>query len=203
MTGRNLWARPWTVVAICLGVVMILAGLIALAWNSSFIIFTRSLQVNRFESNGDGDYSADVLDGNVRVAGIFVRFPSLVYGGLTRVPMRVSIWHESDMQLHSLKLTFSSNNFLQIALEVPDGYPWSSLEFHRMKSDMNRVEFYVADLGIQGTGTVTLDFLVEMSSSQQTMNFDFYAQITMQKNAPLVFSRQIAEAQTSIEYTRA
>nr|MDO8132618.1 hypothetical protein [Candidatus Njordarchaeum guaymaensis] len=203
MTNRNLWARPWIAVAISLGVVMILAGLIALAWNPTFIIFARSLQVTAFESDGDGEYAADILDGNVRIADIVACFPSLVYGDLTRVPMRVSIWHESDMLLHSLKLTFSSDDFLQIALEVPDGYPWPSLEFHRMESDMNGVEFCVADLGIQGTGTVTLEFLVEMPPSQQTMNFDFYAQITMRKNAPLVFSQQIAEAQTDIESARA
>lgn len=181
---------------------MILAGLFALAWNSNLIVFTRSLQVNGFEPSGDGDYSADVIDGDVRVANIFVRFPSLVYGGLTRVPMRVSVWHESDTHLHSLKFVFSSNDFLSIALEVPDGYPWSSLEFHRT-SDMKGVAFHVADLGIQGTGTVTLDFLVEMPSSQQGINFSFYAQITMQKDAPLAFSQQVAEAQTSIESKRA
>ena len=203
MIGRNLLARPWTIIAVSTGVVMVLAGLFAWAWNSNLIVFTRSLQVNGFEPNGDGDYSADVIDSDVRVANIFVRFPSLVYGGLARVPMRVSIWHESDTHLHSLKFVFSSNDFLSIALEVPDGYPWSSLDFHRTKSDMKGVEFYVADLGIQGTGTVTLDFLVEMPSSQQRINFSFYAQITLQKNAPLAFLRQVAEAQTSIESTRA
>lgn len=202
MTGRNLRARPMTVVAISLGVVMILAGLFALAWNPSFIIFTRSLQVSEFENDGGDGYSANVLDSDIRVAGIFVRFPRLVYGGLTDVPMLVSIWHESGRLLHSLKLVFSSNDFLRIALEVPEGYPWSSLEFHRTNNGKD-VVFYVADLGVQGTGTVTLNFLVEMPSNQQNIDFNFYAQITMQKSGPLVFVRQMAEAQTSIESTRA
>jgi hypothetical protein len=181
---------------------MILAGLFALAWNSNFTVFTRSLQVSEFEYDGGDNYSADVLDGDVRVANIYVRFPNLVYSSLTRVPMRVSIWHESNTQLHSLKVVFSSDDFLAIALEVPDGYPWPSLEFHRT-SEMKGVIFYAADLGFQGTGTVTLDFLVEIPSSQQRINFNFYAQITLQKDAPLAFSRQVAEAQTSIESKRA
>jgi hypothetical protein len=101
-----------------------------------------------------------------------------------------------------MMLVFASNDFLSIALEVPDGYPWLSLDFHRAKSDMKGVEFYVSDLGVQGTGTVTLDFFVRMQSSQQRMNFSLYAQIITQKNGPLVFSRELAEAETSIESQR-
>lgn len=194
-------ARRWRRILILIGVIMIFSGLFSLAWNSYLIVFTNSLQVTEF-SIREGDYSADVLDNGMRVADFFVRFPNLVYGGLTEIPARVSIWHEQGTKLKSLKLVFSSDDFLSVALHVPEGYPWPNIEFHRT-SDSKGVLFYVADLGFQGTGTVTLEFFVEMQTNRQRLDFNVYFQVTMQKEAPLTFIREVAEAQADIQTLRA
>lgn len=193
--------RGWGRITILVGVIMIASALFVLAWNSYLILFTNSLQVSEFNVE-NGDYSADVLDDGNRVADFFVRFPRLVYGELTEIPTRISIWHEQGAKLKSLRLIFSSSDFLSIALEVPEGYPWPNIEFHRT-SDSRGALFYVADLGIQGTGTVTLDFFVEMQSNRQRLDLNVYFQITMQKEAPLTFSREVAEAQVDIQTFRA
>jgi len=194
-------ARRWRRISILIGVIMIFSGLFSLAWNSYLIVFTNSLQVAEF-SIREGDYSADILDNGKRVADFFVRFPNLVYGGLTEIPAMVSIWHEQGTKLKSLKLVFSSDDFLSVALDVPEGYPWPNIEFHRT-IDSKGILFYVADLGFQGTGTVTLEFFVEMQTNRQRLDFSVYFQITMQKEAPLTFSREAAEAQADIQTLRA
>ncbi len=193
--------RGWGKITTLVGAIMIASALFILAWNSYLIVFTNSLQVSEF-SVENGDYSADVLDDGNRVADFFVRFPRLVYGGLTEIPTRISIWHEQGTRLKSLKLIFSSNDLLSIALDVPEGYPWPNIEFHRT-SDSRGTLFYVSDLGLQGTGTVTLDFFVEMQSNRQRLDLNVYFQITMQSDAPLTFSRDIAEAQVDIQALRA
>jgi hypothetical protein len=185
---------------ISIGIVIVMIGLLLLAWNSYLILFTHSLEVSPFV-NHEGDYSADVLDKNNRVANIFVRFPSLVYDGLTEIPVTVSIWHQESTELKSLELTFSSQEFLSVALNVPGGFPWPNLEFHRT-SNSKGVLFHVADLGFQGTGTVTLDF-IEMQSSQKTLGFNLNAHLTMQKDAPFTFSKEVAESQVNVQTSRA
>jgi len=197
----NASSRKWSRITIVIGVIMVLSALFFLAWNSYLIVFTNSLQVSEFDIQ-EGDYSADVLDGGRNVAGFFVWFPRLVYNGLTEIPAIISIWHEQGTTLKSLKLVFSSDEFLSVALNVPEGYPWPNLEFHRT-SDSKSVLLYVADLGFQGTGTVTLEFFVEMQSNRQRMDLNVYFQITMQKEAPLTFSRDVAEAQVDTQTLRA
>ena len=193
--------KRWKIMTISIGIVLVISGLVLLAWNSYLILFTNSLEVSPFVNDG-GDYSADVLDNGNRVADIFVRFPSLVYSGLTEIPATVSVWHQEGTMLKSLELTFSSQQFLSVALNVPEGSPWPNLEFHHT-SDSKSVLLHVADLGIQGTGTITLDFFIEMQSSQQTLSFTLYAHLTMQKDAPFTFSRQVAESQVDIQTNRA
>lgn len=193
--------RDLSRVTLVIGAIMILSALFILAWNSYLILFTNSLQVSEFDVR-EGDYRADVLKDGQRVADLFVRFPPLVYGGLTEIPARISIWHEQGTQLKSLKLVFSSDEFLSVALNAPEGYPWPNVEFH-YTSNSRDIIFYVADLGFQGTGTVTLDFFVEMQSNRQRLNLNLYFQITMQNEAPLTFSREIAEAQVDIQALRA
>lgn len=194
--------RRWSTIAILIGVIMVTSGLFALAWNSYLVILTNPLHVSEFINQSEGDYSADVLDNDVRVANIFVRVPKPVYGGLTEIPTLISIWHEEGTDLKSLEVIFSSNEFLSVALTVPEGNPWPSLQFHRT-SDSKGVSFYVTDLGIQGTGTVTLNFLIEMQSSKQSMDFSVHFKLSMQSEAPLTFSRGVAEAQADVRTLRA
>lgn len=66
--------RGWSRVTIVIGAIMILSALFVLAWNSYLILFTNSLQVSEFDVQ-EGDYSADVLQDDQRVADLFVRFP--------------------------------------------------------------------------------------------------------------------------------
>lgn len=194
-------ARRWRRISVLIIVIMISSGLFFLAWYSYLIMLTNSLQVAEFSIH-EGDYSANVLYKGKRVANFFIRCPNLVYGDLTEVPSMVSIWHEQGIKLKSLKLVFSSDDFLSLALHVPDGYPWPNIEYHRT-ADSKGVLFYAADLGFQGTGTVTLEFSVEMPTNKQRLDFSVHFQITMQNEAPLTFSKEVAEAQTDIQTLRA
>jgi len=195
---KSMHVRRWSIIGASVGVFMILSGLFVLAWNSAFIVFTRRLEVSDFTDHG-GDYGANVLDYDIRVASIAIRVPSLAYS--STIPALVSIWHERGTMLKSLKLVFSSSDFFSMALEVPGGYPWPSVEFHRTSDDKG-VLFYAADLGFQGTGTVTLEFSLEMQSTQRRLDLNVYVQFTMQKDAPFTFSRQVAEAQLNTQTLR-
>ena len=194
-------ARRWRRISILIGVTMIFLGVFILAWDSYLIAFTNVLMVSKFV-NRQGDYIADVLDNSLRVADILIRLPSFVYGDVTQIPLTVSIWHELGTKLKSLRLTFSSDEILSIALDVPGGYPWPNLEFHHTE-DGKGVLFYVADLGLQGSGTVTPEFLVEMASNKQRLNLNVTVQLIMQREAPFTFHREIAEAQVDAQALRA
>lgn len=195
MAGKSVSIWRWKQTAILTGTILILSGLFALAWNSCLIVFTRSLQVTEFVRLYEEGYAANVTDYDIRVADIFVRVPRLVHG--STIPVLVSIWHEQGTRLNSLKLVFSSVDIFSMSLEVPDGYP--SLEFRRA-SDGKGVLFYVSDLGFQGTGTVTLKFFIEFY--KERLDLDVHVQFTMQKDAPLTFSRQVAEAQVNTQTQR-
>jgi len=199
---KNTMVNRLSKIAALVGSSVLALGLFMLAWNSYLIVSTSSLNVTPFILlHEDGGYAANVTDSrNLDVAHIYVRVPSLVYDSATSIPVLVSIWHEEGTKLNSLELVFSSGKILSMALEVAGGYPGSGLEFHRT-SDGRGVVFKVPDLGLYGTGTVTVEFLTEFYVD--SLDLDVFLHFTMQRDAPLTFSKQIAEAQVSTQTSRA
>lgn len=84
-----------------------------------------------------------------------------------------------------------------IALEAPRGYPWPPIEYH-FTQDARGVLLNIPNLGVQGTGSVTLEFLLGVDSSrppQDSVRTDIA--FSMHKEDLLKLTRQ--EAETVIE----
>lgn len=158
-------------------------------------MFVESLQVEEFEPDEFDSYAADVLDSGVRIANIYIRaeHPS---PQTLNVPVLVSIWHSRETEIDSLFLEFSvETGFIEVYLEVPEG-SWPPIHFHQ-SSDGKGAIFEADDLGIQGSGTVTLRFLLKPFSEQQS--FDFEVKFSMHKKAFLQLTRQKVWAHTEIQ----
>lgn len=172
--------------------ISLLCGVI-FASSSEIFIFTENLQVEEFKSIHEDSYAADILDGGVRVANIYIRAEHPIPQTLD-VPVLVSIWHSEETELDSLFLKFSGTNYIQVYLEVPGG-SWPSIYFHQT-SDGKGAVFKVDDLGFQGTGTVTLRFLLRPFSEQHS--FYFEAKFSMHKKAFIQLTRQEVWTHTEI-----
>jgi len=177
-----------------LGVSLIASGVVVLASNLEKFIFVESLQVEEFKPHGDDSYVAYVLDSGVRVANIFVRVEHPRPQTLD-VPVLVQIWHSKETELDSLFLKFfGETGFIEAYLEAPGG-SWPPIYFYQSRDGKGAV-LEVDDLGIQGTGTVTLNFLLKAFPEQLTFNFE--AKFSMHKKAFMQLTRQ--EAWTYTEF---
>jgi hypothetical protein len=67
----NVRIRLWSTIAILVGAIMVISGLLALAWNSQLILLTNSLRVSAFTQNNDS-YAAYVFDHNATVVDVGV-----------------------------------------------------------------------------------------------------------------------------------
>jgi len=161
---------------------------------SSPLIFTRSLPVGDFEKAGDS-YSADVTDseGN-RIADIYIGISNQTL--TTNVPVKFSIWHLQGTELDSLSLVFSSIDPFSLALETPEGLPWPSMNFHKT-SDGRGVVLEVADLGFQGEGTVTLDFILQLFTKQLDLSLSI--KFSLHDEAPFTFTRSTVDAFLNVQ----
>ena len=165
--------------------ISLLCGVI-FASSSEMFIFTENLQVEEFRLIHDDDsYAADILDGGVRVANVYIRAEHPAPQALD-VPVLVSIWHSEETELDSLFLKFSGTDYMQVYLEVP-GSSWPPIHFHQTDGGKGAV-FKVDDLGLQGTGTVTLRFFLRPFSEQH--GFYFEAKFSMHKKAFIQLTRQ-------------
>jgi len=130
----------------------------------------------------------------VRVANIFVRVEYPRPQTLD-VPVLVSIWHSEETELDSMFLKFFAGaGFIEAYLEVPGG-SWPPIYFHQSRDGKGTV-LEVDDLGIQGSGTVTLNFLLKAFPEQPSFNFE--AKFSMHKEAFMQLTRQEAYAYTEI-----
>jgi len=197
----NLSKRKFVILTL-IGVIVVVSALVTLAWNSLQNVSPSYLQVSAFTHQDNGWYSADVLYNNATLAEIGVLDSETVPNGVTEIPVTVSIWHEGGTDLKSLELIFSSNSVLSVALSVLEGSPWPTVQFQRT-SDGTGVLFNAADLGLMGTATVTLKFLVEMDTAQQSMNYNIYFQLGIQNTGQFTFSNGVAETQLNIQLNRA
>jgi hypothetical protein len=169
---------------------------VVVASTLEMFMFTEYLDVEEFEAVDVDGYAraADVLDQGVRAANIYVR-PEPPLPGASGIPVLVAIWHSGDTEVDYLFLKFSGTQHIEVYLEAPAGQPWPLTSFHR-SSDGKGAEFEVKDLGIQGSGTITLQFILKPFSQQD--NFYFEAKFTMHKEAPIQLTRQQVSTYTEI-----
>ena len=180
-----------TAILVVLGI-SLLCGVISASSLEKFI-FTENLHVEEFRSIHEDSYGADILDSGVRVADIYIRAEHPAPQTLD-VPVLVSIWHSEETELDSLFLKFSGIDYIEVYLEVPGG-SWPPIHFHQ-SSDGKGAIFEVDDLGFQGTGTVTLQFLLTPLSEQHSFHLE--ARFSMHKKAFMQLTRQEASAHTEI-----
>jgi hypothetical protein len=175
---------------------VVVTSAVVVASTLEMFIFTENLDVEEFEATGiNGNArAADVLDHGARVANIYVRVEPQLPGAF-EIPMLVSIWHSEDTEVDYLFLKISGTQHIDVYLEAPAGYPWPLTSFQQ-STDGKGAVFEVNDMGIQGTGTVTLQFLMRTFSQQNS--FYFEAKFTMHKEAIIQLTRQQASTYTDI-----
>lgn len=157
-------------------------------------MFVESLQVEEFRPDDVDSYVAHVLDNGERVANIFVRAEHPRTQTLD-VPVLVSIWHAKNTELDSLFLKFfGETGFTEAYLEVPGG-SWPPVHFHH-SLDGKGSTLEIHDLGLQGSGTITLSFLLKASPEQHSFNFE--VKFSMHEKALIQLTRQEAWAHTAI-----
>jgi len=178
-------------VLLILGISLVLG--VVLVSRLEMFIFTENLHAEEFKSTSDDSYAADILDGGVKVANIYIRAEHPAPQALD-VPVLVSIWHSEETELDSLFLKFYGTHYTQVYLEVPGG-SWPSIDF-RQTSDGKGASLEVDDLGFQGTGTVTLEFLLRSFDEQHS--FYFEVKFSMHKKAFAQLTRQKVWTQTEI-----
>lgn len=143
-----------------------------IVWASAYqrFIFTRELHVSDFVPHLNDDYAANVTDSGQELAHLYIRIePPMVNSN--RVPVLFEIWHAENTELDSLALRFSTGLFVTTMQFEATSYT-QPLEFRR---DNRAVLFSIKDLGLYGTGTVTLDFtLIKYSNlNELTITADF------------------------------
>jgi len=183
------------ILSMVLGISLICTGTVILASSLEMFMFVESLQVEEFKPDDVDSYAVDVLDGGARTASIYIRAEHPIPQTLN-VPVLVSIWHGTgETEIDTLFLKFSvETGFIEVYLEVPEG-SWLPIRFHQ-SSDGKGAIFETDDLGILGSGTVTLRFLLKPWHKQQS--FDFEVKFSMHKKAFLQLTRQEVWAHTEI-----
>jgi len=183
-------------VVLIVGSALVLAALIVIVALSSMkaFVFTENLSIDGFRPIGQNANATDVYQNGVRTSDIYIGTdPVNPQTGL--MSLRFSIWHLETTELDSLHLRFSSANFMQAYLEMPGGYPWSPINFHQ-NNDGKSIIFAVDDLGFQGVGTVTLDFLLRPGQGQTS--FQIEIQYTMHTPALIQLTHQAISTEIEI-----
>jgi len=193
MESNGMKRKMKIVIAILVIIGISLLFGVIFASSLEMFILTENLQVEEFKPISDDSYAANILDGGVQVADIYIRAEHPAPQAID-APVLVSIGHSEETELDSLFLKFSGTNYIQVYLEVPSG-SWPSIHFQQT-SDGKGVVFKVDDLGFQGTGTVTLQFRLTPFSEQQSFHFE--AKFSMHKKAFIQLTRQEVWAYTDI-----
>lgn len=162
---------PRTIIRIvvvgCVVALVVLGSLLALSASNQFL-FTESLRVEAYTSDDDA-LSALMYRGSVHVATITLQVGSPQPPGV-EVAVQVAIWHTEDTELDSISLTLSGTEYLDVYLEAPSA-SWPPYTFQRATEGRGAV-FQVADLGVQGVGTVVIRFLVKTLSHDPRFSFE-------------------------------
>jgi len=167
---------------------------------SPVTLFTETLRVGDVENEGDDTYHIRLYDTTGRdivhltfISGIL----PLSWQNLTSI--RVSIWHAEDTHIDALRFTFQPtilHHPLQVYLETPPGGKWSPIV---TESSSEHQAFQFSDLGVYGSGTVTLTFLLRfpptLPSTRITTSLTLH-----DTTSPLVFTQQQATTTLVIPY---
>lgn len=90
---------------------------------------------------------------------------------VNQLPFRLSTWHRDGTRLDSLRyhLYQADRNpqFSEFYVRTPGGTPWPEMTFERDRTGRG-VHLDVPDLGVQGSGTVSLSFLLEPDESARS-----------------------------------
>jgi hypothetical protein len=127
----------------------------------AFLHYSLHPEVLRYEVKSDDEnreiHAIFYDSGSVRVATA-----SLINRGYDGniASFRFVLWHRENSKVEHLKITISPNVGADIYLKTPDGYPWNPIRLQRSKDDPASVTLEVPDMGFQGEGTITLDFIV-------------------------------------------
>lgn len=87
---------------------------------------------------------------------------------VNQLPVRLSTWHRDGTRLNSLRYHLfrgdRGQEFSEFYLQTPGGKPFPEMTFQR---DMNGngIHLEIPDLDFQGSGTVSLDFIIEPDRS--------------------------------------
>ncbi|USS40797.1 hypothetical protein NF865_00780 [Thermococcus aggregans] len=76
------------------------------------------------------------------------------------ISFRVNVWHKDGWKTKSLKLVITPNVSAEVYLKIPEGYNWNPLKLQRNRDNLNSAVLEIPDLGVQGVGSTTLDFIV-------------------------------------------
>ena len=186
--------RVKIVLVTCLAFVLVAFTVVAALSSLEIFVFTENLQVDGFRSIGDNANATDVYQNGVRISDIYIRTdPVNPQTGL--IPAMCSIWHLENTELDSLQLRFSAVNPMQMYLQMLGGYPWPSIDFHQ-GSDGKTIIFGVDDLGVQGSGTVTIEFLIRPWQNQ--ISFQLEVEYTLHVPALLQLTHQAVSTQIEI-----
>jgi hypothetical protein len=139
--------------------------------------------------------AVDFMDGDNMMATATVESLTELEDGVWLV--RANIAHGPGTQLRSARLAFDLGEpFPRFAMEPPGGYPWEPIEFHR-GPDGSQAIIDFPDLGFQGRGSLTLEFLLGPTADPpETIEVELT--ITIERDFALALTRHSGQAQLTV-----
>lgn len=113
--------------------------------------------------------------------------------------LRVNVTQEGDTVLDSLRLQFETGqDASNLAFQTPGGSPWPSVEY-QATDEPQGAEFEVSDLGDQGDGSVTLDFLIGPDAPPDQVTIDTSFSLHEDDGSTFQFTQQEGEVTFEVE----
>jgi hypothetical protein len=183
----DLRRRFRIVIVVLIVIAALVSSILVYASATNTHFFSRDLQVTDFVVDGYS-YAANISDSGVLVGGLSFRIEHSV-ANLTSNRIQFSIWHTDSSQLDSMTLRFSTEPYVIALYLEASSYDWPGARFTR---DNLGVVYSVPNIGWYGSGTVTLDFILD--SYEQPPNLGFTADFSMHMNAFLQLTSLKANA---------
>jgi hypothetical protein len=175
-------------------VLLVAVVLLALA-ATNFRPLTNELSVVHREGVWATQPAVDFMDNDEMLATATVESLAELEEGVYFV--RANVAHGPGTQLRSARLAFDLGEPLpRFAMEPPSGYPWEPIKFHR-GPDGSLAIVDIPDLGFQGRGSLTLEFLLgPVDDPPQT--FDVELMIVIERDFPHALTRHSGQAQLTV-----
>ena len=167
---------------------------------SPVALFTETLRVGDVEDEGEGMYIIRVYDtSGDDVAHVAFTTEMFTLPSQNMTSVRVSIWHTERTHLDALHVSFTPSILhhpFHVYLETPPGGKWRPIT---TESSGDRQAFHFPDLGLYGSGTLTLNFLIRKWSDLPSITIT--TQIALHDETfPIVFTKQQATTTLTIPY---